>query len=216
MNKIKITGFRLYLKQYPTSIKTANYHPQMKHKILNLSILLLTLSLLFTNTININAQQTDIGIVEPSVAAFIQYGTYPVDLSSGLPNISIPLYTISAGNLNLPLTLMYHAGGIKVDEEASWVGLGWSINYGGMISRKIHGLPDEMEDFSQMPTDDDITAFIENNPEAHTSPYLVNLALGGPGCSFEPDIYHIVAGNISSKYILNEENKPVFFLTNQY
>lgn len=40
-----------------------------------------------------------------------------------------------------PLNLSYHAG-IGVDQEASWVGLGWDLNT-GEISRNINGVPDD-------------------------------------------------------------------------
>jgi hypothetical protein len=79
----------------------------------------------------------------PDTWQFMKYGEYPVSKETGVPGISIPIYTITNGELSLPISLSYHAGGIKVDEIASWVGLGWTLNAGGMISRVVKGLPDE-------------------------------------------------------------------------
>jgi len=73
----------------------------------------------------------------PEAAAFLTYGEYPVDLSTGVPNISLPLYTIETKGLNIPISLSYHAGGIKVSQEASWVGLGWNLNFGGQIILRV-------------------------------------------------------------------------------
>lgn len=39
--------------------------------------------------------------------------------------------------------MSYHASGIKVNDIASEVGLGWALNAGGMISRSINGQRDE-------------------------------------------------------------------------
>ena len=79
----------------------------------------------------------------PNVASFTKYGDYQVNLYTGLPDISIPIYTIDAGGLKLPLTLSYHASGIKVTDVASWVGLGWSLAGGGAVSRRIIGGADD-------------------------------------------------------------------------
>ncbi|HYD91780.1 MAG TPA: hypothetical protein VEA37_09880, partial [Flavobacterium sp.] len=46
--------------------------------------------------------------------------------------------------LSLSLSLNYHGGGIKVEENASWVGLGWSLGTIPSISRQINGLADEV------------------------------------------------------------------------
>jgi len=78
----------------------------------------------------------------PNAAAFAKYGQIPVSHYTGVPNISIPLHTIKSGEIELPLTLSYHAGGIQVSQEASWVGLGWSLSQGGMITRVIRGQND--------------------------------------------------------------------------
>ena len=73
----------------------------------------------------------------PTVAGIIKYGDIPVDYSTGIPQITIPIYDIKCGNLIMPITLSYHAGGIKVDEASSWVGLGWSLFAGGTIGGNI-------------------------------------------------------------------------------
>src|SRR6202000_849844 len=83
----------------------------------------------------------------PEVTAFNRNIETPVSMYSGVPSISIPLYEIEIKGVKVPITLDYHAGGIRVDQEATWVGLGWNLSYGGMISRKIRGSADEKSYF---------------------------------------------------------------------
>jgi len=73
----------------------------------------------------------------PNVASLVRQLDYPVSFYTGVPDISIPIYEIDAGALRIPITLSYHAAGVRVSQEASWVGLGWSLNVGGLISRSI-------------------------------------------------------------------------------
>lgn len=72
--------------------------------------------------------------VAPTAGELMRYADIPVDWAHGIPSIEIPLYTIECGELSLPITLSYYAGGIKVDQVATWVGLGWSLNAGGVIT----------------------------------------------------------------------------------
>ncbi|SEW40102.1 PA14 domain-containing protein [Chitinophaga sp. YR573] len=60
-----------------------------------------------------------------------------VDLFSGDFNYSIPLIDVGG----YPIALGYSSG-ITMDQEASWVGLGWNINP-GTITRNLRGLPDD-------------------------------------------------------------------------
>lgn len=84
-------------------------------------------------------------VKSPEAAMIERYGYYPVDLSVGLTNISIPIYTIKTGQIEFPINLSYHMGGIKVDDIASWTGLGWILNASGSICRNVLGLPDESQ-----------------------------------------------------------------------
>ncbi|WEK34567.1 MAG: PA14 domain-containing protein [Candidatus Pseudobacter hemicellulosilyticus] len=60
-----------------------------------------------------------------------------VDLFSGDFSYNIPLLDVGG----YPVNIAYHSG-ISMDEEASWVGLGWNINPGS-ITRNMRGVPDD-------------------------------------------------------------------------
>jgi hypothetical protein len=60
-----------------------------------------------------------------------------VDLFSGDLSYSIPLMDVGG----YPVAIGYNSG-ITMDQEASWVGLGWNINP-GTITRNMRGLPDD-------------------------------------------------------------------------
>src|SRR5438128_622672 len=78
----------------------------------------------------------------PNASSLGRYGDWPVSLYTGVPNINIPVCEMKGRALALPISLSYHAAGNKVGDIASWVGLGWNLNCGGMISRSMRGLPD--------------------------------------------------------------------------
>src|SRR5882724_8859914 len=80
----------------------------------------------------------------PNVAALAKFGDYQVSHFTGLPEISIPIFEVKNGSLSIPITLSYHASGIKPTDVASWVGLGWSLSGGGQVSRNVKGKPDEV------------------------------------------------------------------------
>lgn len=79
----------------------------------------------------------------PDAASLARYGEVPVDLSKGIPSISIPIYEIQSGGLKVPISLSYHASGLKVNDMASSIGTGWSLNAGGAVTRAVNGLPDD-------------------------------------------------------------------------
>jgi YD repeat-containing protein len=79
----------------------------------------------------------------PDASNLGKYGDWPVDLYTGLPGVEIPLYSLHTKDVKVPLSLSYHPSGIKVGEIASWVGLGWTLQGGGVITRSVRGLPDD-------------------------------------------------------------------------
>lgn len=74
----------------------------------------------------------------PDAAVLMKFGDVPVSPYTGTADVNVPIYTIQVKGLSLPIALDYHTGGVKVKEEATWVGLGWNLSPGGMISRTIN------------------------------------------------------------------------------
>jgi YD repeat-containing protein len=78
----------------------------------------------------------------PQTQELNKYIDFPVDLSTGVPEISIPLYTIKTKGVEIPITLNYHASGIKSGQDDGDVGLGWSLSCNYRVSRTIYGHTD--------------------------------------------------------------------------
>ncbi|RZN79965.1 MAG: hypothetical protein EVB11_12040, partial [Winogradskyella sp.] len=81
----------------------------------------------------------------PTVANLMQFEEVPVSYYTGQPNISIPFYSKAiSGDLAVNVSLSYNTQSVKVNNRSGWTGTGWSLNAGGVISRTVRGLPDEM------------------------------------------------------------------------
>ncbi len=78
----------------------------------------------------------------PETATLFRYQEYPMDYSTGLAQISIPLFEVKSGDLSVPISISYHASGCQVSDRDGPIAVGWSLNAGGMISRTVHGSPD--------------------------------------------------------------------------
>ena len=86
-------------------------------------------------------------VVKPSPESrqLEKYIDFPVGTSSGVPEINIPIYNIEIEGVSIPISISYHASGLKVDDKSGIVGLGWSLNAGGRVSRSIARFPDEQQ-----------------------------------------------------------------------
>ncbi len=72
-----------------------------------------------------------------------KYVEHPVSYGTGTVQIQIPLYEIKAGNMSLPISLGYHASGIKALGSESWLGVGWTLHAEPFVSRSVNGNKDE-------------------------------------------------------------------------
>ncbi len=81
----------------------------------------------------------------PTASSLGRFADVPVSFYTGTPSISAPLWTVEGRKLSFPVSLSYHASGIRVDDVSGWVGTGWSLNAGGVITRTIRGKADDLQ-----------------------------------------------------------------------
>ena len=67
-----------------------------------------------------------------------------VNQNTGTAHVSIPIYTISYGQISSPVSLEYNAIGIRSSEPESVLGTGWQLSAGGAVTRIVRDLPDDV------------------------------------------------------------------------
>ncbi|MBK1896673.1 hypothetical protein [Chryseobacterium paridis] len=114
-----------------------------------------------------------------------------VDGFNGKANITIPIYEIKQDGLVIPIQLLYNTGGVKVDQFATEVGLGWSLDAGPVINKEIVGMPDYRSVWGYTQT---------YGLKEYLHGYL---AAEGPSWGIDsPDLYNInIKGGTASFYI---------------
>ena len=104
-------------------------------------------SFLFLGATSVQAQETsdltDVHFYPPSAVSMMKYIDYPVSHRTGIPEISIPLYTVRSGSLELPVNLSFHLDDFtRVNQLAGAAGAGWSLSCDLQVSRIINGVDD--------------------------------------------------------------------------
>ncbi len=154
----------------------------------------------------------------PNATALDKYGNIPVGYHTGVPQITVPILEIAEGTLSLPISLSYHASGLKVMETASWIGAGWTLMAGGAINRTIQGLPDEKQDmgrgFGQQTgyyNNLGFSNYVNDDPN-HADFYSKNFntTIGGGIVDAEPDRYYINVPGFSGKFYFNDDQSAIF------
>lgn len=83
----------------------------------------------------------------PEVSKMMSVKDIPVSLNTGIPQISIPLFKMQVGKIEIPISLSYQANGVRIRERSGICGVKWSLNYGGVITtsstENIYGLPED-------------------------------------------------------------------------
>lgn len=121
-------------------------------------------------------------------------GSVNMDMSTGKVNLTIPLLIGGIKKNPIPISLSYNTGGIKVDDIATTVGLGWNLSAGGKITRIVRHYPDENGYCgSQGKEIQNISSWNYSNFENRYRNY-----------DTEPDIFYFEIPNKSGMFIMDQ------------
>ncbi|WP_299433195.1 hypothetical protein [uncultured Aquimarina sp.] len=140
----------------------------------------------------------------PTAASLGKYGEYKVGGSTGVPGIAVPLFEVNGNTMSVPVSLSYHGSGNKVTDVASWVGMGWSLNAGGVIARTVIGNEDEagaaLKAFYSQGFDPD-----NFDPNYNQADFNLFRALTKQGWTADPDIYSFNVMGYSGQFFIDLE-----------
>nr|WP_315025738.1 hypothetical protein [uncultured Chryseobacterium sp.] len=144
-------------------------------------------------------------VIPPNLEAssIFNFTETPVSLNTGMVDINYHVYEIKTRGLTIPIKLDYFSRGIKVEDIASSVGLGWSLSYGGMVSRQIREQPDDGPYgylFNNIYTD-----FFTNN--AKRLSVFSQMNTGSGEVDFTPDQFYFSIADYSGKFMLDASDK---------
>lgn len=141
----------------------------------------------------------------PEAAELGKYGNTQISLFTGTPKINIPLFELKGNSVSVPVSMSYNAGGFKPNEMASWVGLGWSLNAGGVITRSVLGNPDNANNY-----------FNTQNTYTTPPPVALNFTLyenltkmQNGQWETQPDVYFYNFGGSSGKFFIRQDGSII-------
>lgn len=184
------------------------------------------ISSLFTITIYSQISPYDSKpIKSPEATAFVNSNFLQLDEFTGKADITIPLYSINLDGLEIPITLTYDTGGVKVNTTSSNVGLNWSLNAGGLISTEVQGISD-MGNQSVSSTEYSSTGaaytqygFLRHlftfSPALYEGTLLYdNHPIAEAGKDLQPDIFNTFAPGLKTKFTHKYDGTPIEITNN--
>jgi len=144
----------------------------------------------------------------PDAAVLGKYGEIPVNMTAGVPNISVPFYEIKTAKLSVPISINYDASGIKVDQTASWVGLQWDLSAGGVITRTINGVDDLTGGYYSAPVPPLATNVMESDDNSWNTLEQESLNIH-PLLDTQPDFFFYNFVGHAGQFVFGEDKNPI-------
>lgn len=164
-----------------------SYPHMRKTRVLRFVSLFLVIQTLYASFLPTISYALTSGPTAPEVTSFEPIDTTDmVNLLTGDFTYNIPLLEVPGPAGGYPLSLSYHAG-VQPNQDATWAGLGWSLNPGA-INRTVNGYPDD----HQLITNTNRSYWEGGEQTTYTlgvSVGIANAATVSSGLSFANDTY---------------------------
>ncbi len=169
---------------------------------------------------------------DPQVWGMIKYGGLTPDLYTGTVRAEIPIYIYTDPDFEIPVSLTYTSNGYMPNTQANFVGLGWSLNAGGCITRRVQGERDELGNagfnFGTMNRHLSLKGYYEyvSGRFSHEVGYGDNLVVdsnydyyytspdGSAKYETEPDIFMFSFPGYSGKFVIRSDGKAFVYDSN--
>ena len=181
--------------------------------------LIILIQYLFFNINNIygqNGSQIDDNTIlpnrtPPSPDSFniTKYGDLNVNEFIGKTAIQVPLYAYTSGQLTVNLSLNHDGSGVKVDDMSNWTGSNWTLDSGGLITRTINDLADELT-YERKYINNLINFNNQyNTPDGTIGATELSNIISSNTYDSEVDLFNYVIPGYSGSFYLDENFLPV-------
>lgn len=167
-------------------------------------------------------------VYSPQVAEMIRYDRTSLQLNTGCVDLNIPLTEWSDPDFDFPVSIFYDSSGFRPRDTDNYVGRNWMLGIGGVVYRKVNGIPDDMQHFPEpVGGEKKIDGFLNvlgkhyfdlnrmessflDNPYQYTRPRDLysnepTLVLDGKDSFIESsaDVFYFSFGKHSGKFVIN-------------
>ncbi|MBK1896062.1 hypothetical protein [Chryseobacterium paridis] len=195
---------------------------KLKQKIIILLAIIVSLSFCFGQNVPT--------IKTPQTYNIEKFGNIPVSLNTGSISYDIDLFNyenIYNGN-SYNIGLKYYGTGFVPAKKSNYVGLDWSLDIGGTISREVRGLPDDF--FSDWPKSQGLYGHLEGaktSNKTNNDIYNFNypMLMGGSGgigiktgtysFEIEPDKFNFNFMGNSGYFFIGNDMRPIIVSDNK-
>lgn len=155
-----------------------------------------------------------------TIAIIFQSQAQEVDLLTGRAQVSIPLWTLSYGDLDVPISVWHHGGALRVEEAEGSCGMGWNLSAGGAVHRQVRGLPDDYKQANDSRRGwlfdgngaaiNNLTNLPDDNLNVCTDEASAFTFIEGRGRDkdTEPDVFSFSAPGLSGQFVFGTDGNP--------
>jgi RHS repeat-associated protein len=149
--------------------------------------------------------------LSPSAAGIQKFGDFQVNMATGTIDNSILIHTVSDGGLAIPIYLRSNTGGHRMDDFASWVGWGMSLDLGATMNRSIRALADDKPTSGNYLSNPVIA---RNLCDSGTDYSFVNNVQNNTA-DLEPDLFSYSTNQVGGKFMLRPNSSESFLIPYQ-
>jgi RHS repeat-associated protein len=141
----------------------------------------------------------------PGAANLGKYGEVNINNFTGALNLQFPIHTVKGSDIGTSVSVSYDGSGNKVEALPSLVGLGFTLNAGGVITRSIQGKPDLNSNYYSRASE--LYNYPSLSDAVGQNDFYYKIAKGT--LEAQPDVYYFNFGGFSGKFVFKADKTVI-------